>query len=373
MKKTITIDLLLQPPIEVPPPKYGDLYKIACSGDGVTIASWRETWLKNYQLTKDRYGEFASRSFGQLFGVNRHKPAIVIGSGSSLRNSIEALKDNRNQKNPVTTISCLHNFGYFEDEGCHSDYYLTLDSGPIVLTDVTEGRKNPPEYYWEKSKDHVLLCNVASDPVLLDKWQGKIYLFNTLIPDAGIRDEYAKIERFSHYISSGGNALGACMYTAKALMGSGEIIYVGADFCFDYDNHFHSYPTQYDNFKGGGLGNTVRWPDIYGIPRITWPSYMNFAFWFNWVSLNIPGRWVSASEGIMGAFPEGNLTSFKYVSLKNALENYRIADTVQIAENRIENGVSIPVKNEDGSVKTKPLLLEEYFKDSKQPWDMTFF
>lgn len=372
MRRTIDIELQYQQMIDTIPPQYGDVYRQSCSGDKVTVETWRPTWVKNYGLAKDRFGGFAEKSYGQLHGKNQHKPAIVIGSGPSLKHSLEALKANSQREHPVMTISCLHNFGLFEDQGFHADYYLSLDSGPIVIDDMTEGREKDSSHYWEQTKGKVLLAYVASDPKLFELWQGEIYLFNCLIPDLGLREEFNKIERFSHYISSGGNALGACMYTAKAVMGSSEIIYVGADFCFDYDHSFHSYKTHYDNVDGKGVGQVIRWPDVFGNSRSTWPSYFNFKLWMDWVSVNVPGSWASASEGLLGAYPEGNIRRFRYGTLSNLLEIYRISEQVDLAEFKFENGVQIPVM-ENGVQKKKPFALSELFKDSRQPLDITLF
>jgi len=359
MMKNIEIDLLYQPLIDAPPPQVGNLYNNACSGDGVTVNHWRETWIKNYKLAKERFGTFQDRSIGKLHGINRHKPAIVIGSGPSLKDSMEALKENARSEHPVMTVSCLHNFGLFEDEGFHADYYMSLDSGKIVLDDISEGRQHPPEYYWEKTKGKKLLAIIPSDPGLFEKWQGEVYLFNCMIPDASVMKEFNDIERFAHHLSCGGNALGACMYAAKAIMGSNPIMYVGGDFCFDYNNQFHSYKTHYD-----ALGHYVLWPDVYGIPRKTWQSYLNFKFWFDHIALNVPGTWINCSGGTMGAYLGGNLSCFKYMPLKAALTQYTIADVVYLQE---RDAGTDKLNNENA------LYLKDLFANPKFEKDLTLF
>lgn len=354
MIRNINIDLVYQPLISGPPPQEGDLYAKACSGDSSTINHWRETWLKNYKATHERFGEFGEHSVGQLFGKNKHKPAIVIGSGPSLKYSLEGLKENMESKTPLVTVSALHNFGYFEDNGLNADYYVSLDAGPIVIKDVFEGREKDPEHYWNQTKDKTLIAYVASDPALFDKWQGKVLLFNSLIPNKELREETVKIQPFSHYLSTGGNCLGACMYTAKAIMGSSKIIYVGADFCFDYDNTFHAYKTSYDD-----LGGYVLAVDVFGNMRKTWQSYKNFKFWFDHIACNVPGEWVTCSEGLLGAYRDGNIRQFQYCDLKTALIPYKSADTLYL-EDRAEN--------------TKvPFDLEEFWGNSKNDKHLTFF
>lgn len=362
MLRKLDIDLQYAPLLDGPPPHYGDLYKTACAGDEVTIKTWRDTWIKNYTAARDRFGSFEEKSMGLLAGINQGKPAVVIGSGPSLKESLPELKENAKRgTGKVLTVSCLHNFGLFEDEDCHSDYYLSLDSGGVVIDDVSESRNKDGGFYWEQTKGKILLASIASDPKLFDLWQGELFLFNFLLPDQQLREEINKIERMSHYISAGGNALGACMYVAKAVMGSPQIIYVGADFCFDHDMKFHSYGTHYDN-----AGQTVPWRDVYSLPRRTWNSYLGFKFWFDHIACSVPGHWISCSEGIMGAYPEGIIRQFQYMPLKNALYPHKITEEVEVG-NWVVNGANRSLES------TTRMNVKEFFKDSKQPLDITLF
>lgn len=359
MLRNIEIDLVYQPLIDGPPPREGDLHQRSCTSDNTTITHWRETWLKHYKATNDRFGDFSEKSIGNIYNANQYKGAIVCGSGPSLKHSIEALKDNAKEEKPLLTISCLHNFGFFEDEGFHADYYLTVDSGKIVLDDIDEGRTLSKGSYWEKTKGKKLLACVLTDPEVFDKWQGEIILFNCLIPDDGIKDEFDKIQRFSHFVSTGGNALGACFYVAKAIMGSDVVHFVGADFCFDHNNTFHSYKTHYDQ-----IGQYVLWPDVFGIKRKTWGSYLNFKFWFDWVACNIPGRYVNCSEGLLGSYLEGNIRQFQYLSLKEALIPYQMTDRVYW---RSFDAKTNAVLGQD------EIKLKEVFKDSKYEKNIVLF
>lgn len=323
MLRNINIDLVYQPMIDAPPQSMGNLRQQASAGDKLTCDSWRETWIKNFKLAKERFKDLGALSYGRLHGINRHKPAIVIGSGPSLKHAIETLKENKTKKHPILSISALHNFGVLEDNECHADYYLSLDSGGIVIDDVSESRNKDGGFYWEKTKGKKLIAYVASDPRLFDLWQGEIYLFNCLIPDEQIRNEYMQTENFTHYISAGGNAGGACMYTAKAIFGSNEIMYVGMDFCFDYDNTFHSYKTHYDN-----MGDIVLVTDVYGNMRKTWPSYLAFKYFLDDVAMKIPGKWTNCSEGILGAYLGGNIRHYEYKTLRDALTPYWMSEEV---------------------------------------------
>lgn len=362
MLKDITIDLLYQPLIDAPPPLPSggnDLYREACAGDKTTVDSWRDTWLKNYKDSKDHFGNFGDKSYGQLYGINRQKPCIVIGSGPSLKDAIPALQANRKALNPVMSISCLHNFGLFEDEGCHADYYLSLDSGGVVIDDISESRNEDGKFYWEKTKGHKLLAYVGSDPRLWELWQGEIYLFSSLIPDIELMKQLKEIEKFTHYISSGGNAGGASFYAAKAVMCSDPIILVGMDCCFNYDNTFHAYSTHYDT-----VGNYVPWPDCFGIPRKTWMSYLNFKFWWDDRVMKIPGNYINASGGLLGSYQGGNLRHYKYMELSKALTVYEGFDTLKLQQK---------VHGKDGVLEETPFDVKSFFANPQHDHDVTFF
>jgi hypothetical protein len=359
MLRTIEIDLTYQPTIDGPPQQQGNLFNKAASNDDVTIKHWRDTWLKHAKANFEKHGDFGNRSIGSLYGANKHKPCIVLGSGPSLKQSIETLKKNAAREEPVMTVSCLHNFGYFEDEGFHADYYLSLDAGKIVMADISEGRKQSADFYWEKTKGKKLLVVTTTDPELLEKWQGEIYWFTVMIPDHGVQTELNAICRFTHFVSCGGNALGACLYIAKCCFGSDPIIIVGGDFCFDYNNQFHSYATHYDT-----AGTVVPMTDVFGNTRKCWPSYMNFKYWFDWVACTIPGNYISSSEGIMGAYKEGNIKQFKYMPLEQALLPYSSSEKMFLQE---MDAISGKVTN-----KTE-FSIKDYWANPKYEKDLLLF
>lgn len=336
MLKNINIDLIYQPLINEPPLTVDQLHANSCAADGATIEHWEQTWYKNIRANKERLGSFADYSIGKLFNKNKYKPAIVIGSGPSLGESLEGLKLNQSLQEPLLTVSCLHNFGYLLDNGIKADYYLSLDAGEIVLSDVYEGREHPPEHYWEQTAGSTLLAYTGSDPRLLENWKGPIYVFNSLIPSQRVRDAVDAIEKFTHYVSSGGNALGACMYVAKAIMGSPTIMYVGADFCFSYENKFHSYSTHYDN-----LGHYVMHPDVFGMPRKTWQSYLNFKYWFDKIAMVVPGEWINCSYGLLGSYLGGNIRHFKYMPLETAIVPYKNAEYVNIVKDETKSKLDL--------------------------------
>lgn len=306
------VTLQYQPLIHEPPVAPGALYDSACQSDKATIEYWRHVWLGNASANHQIFGPFAACSIASEFQKYRYKPVIIAGSGPSLKINAHELKN----RGDIPLVSCLHNFHFFEDLELAPEYYITLDAGPVTIGEVTEGGSKTEEEYWALTKDRTLIAYIATDPELLKKWKGKILFFSAPIPDQDVIAKMDAIEKFNVFLSSGGNVLGACLYFSKAVLGSSATIFVGADFSFGYNHKFHAWNSKYD----ASMGRTIRVTDIYGIKVDTWPSYWGFKNYFDSVSLRIPGIYYNCTEGgCLGSYPEGNLSSFKYMDLKECL------------------------------------------------------
>ena len=318
MARRCEILLEYQNVIESPPVQPDRLYGQACSNDAGTVDSWRQTWIDQFKENHKTYGPFKDRSIGKFFKWSEYKPMIVAGAGPSLKVNVDKLKDRKG----IGLISCLHNFHFFEDNQVYPDFYVTLDSGPITIEEVYEGGKEPPDYYWEKTKNHKLFAYTASHPELLKKWQGEIYFFSAPVPDALVTDEtHGKTEPFFMNISSGGNVLGASMYIAKGVLGANPVAFVGADFSFSYEKRFHPFDSKYDK----NLGMVLKAVDVYGNKVLTWQSYYNFKCWFDYASIKLPGTYFNCTEGgILGAYAEGNISTIRMIDLVDFINMYTL-------------------------------------------------
>lgn len=308
------IYLEYQPLINEPPVTPAVLYQNAASNDQATIDFWQHIWLGNTTANKQTYGSFGANSAGLEFGKYQYQPAIVAGSGPSLKVNAQELKN----RGKIPLISCLHNFHYFEDLGLAPEYYVTLDAGEVTTEEVYEGGTKTPDEYWAMTKDRTLIAFMATSPNLLKKWQGRVLFFNSPIPSLDLVKKIDEVEMFNCFLSTGGNVLGACLYFAKAVLGCHQTIFIGADFSFGYDRRFHSWDSKYDKT----MGQTIRVTDIYGNKVHTWSSYYGFKQYFDSVSLRVPGSYYNCSEGgCLGAYDQGNLSSFKYLDLKDCLKD----------------------------------------------------
>lgn len=297
------------------------LYQTACGNDGATIQAWRDTWLNNIRANHKKYGSFKDMGLGQLHGALKYRPAIVAGSGPSLKRNGADLKD----RGDIALISCLHNFHFFEDRGVHVDYYVSLDAGDVTVEEVSEGGAKTQEEYWAATEGKTLLAFIGTSPRLLEKWRGKVLFFSCPM-EPSLDEEVEKIEAFHTLVSPGGNVLGACLYIAKCIMGANPIAFVGADFSFSYDKKFHGWDSKYDK----NLGQVLRSVDIFGNKVYTWQSYHGFKCFFDWVTQKIPGIYFNCTEGgTFGAYQEGNIMSVRVLDLAEFFAMYQLCEQTQ--------------------------------------------
>lgn len=295
----------------------------AVSADDITIETWKEKWLANIRANKKHFGSFKKHSLGNLYNQFLHRPVIIAGSGPSLKHNAHKLKD----RNGIPLVSCLHNFHYFEDLGLEPEYYVTLDAGPIVLEEVSEGGSKTPDEYWDLTKDRKLIAFIGTDPRLFEKWQGEVYLYNAPVPDTDYEQQVDEIEQFRCSVSNGGNVLGSCLYISKGFFGAGSIIFVGADFSFDPENmRFHGWDSKYDK----NVGYTVPMYNVFGHKVKSWQSYKNFKDWYDWVSIQVPGIYINCTEGgCLGSYAEGNLHTIRQMDLDACLDMYNMSKHIK--------------------------------------------
>lgn len=316
MTKVREVQLDYQNYITYTPASPQELFSQACSNDKGTVESWRSIWLKQMAQNKSTFGSFTEKTIGKFWGHLKLKPCIIAGSGPSLKRSLEGLKERAG----ISLISCLHNFHYFEDNDIHPEFYVTLDAGHLPIEEVSEGGKRSEEEYWSLTENRVLLAHVATHPMLLEKWKGEIYFFQSPLPDLELAKQMDEIEPFHTFVSTGGNVLGACLYIAKAIMGANPIIFTGADFSFE-GSKFHAWDSKYDN----KLGRTVYLFDVFGKKVQTWQSYANFKAWFEFVCTAVPGLYINATEGgCLGSYADGNIMQIKQMDLKDVINMYTL-------------------------------------------------
>lgn len=319
MIKTVEMDFEFQQYISRPPLSPDQLMQKAASNDGITVKTWRSTWINQTKENNRRFGPFKDKGLGQHFNRHALKPCIVVGSGPSLRTNVDELKDTKG----IPIISCLHNYHFLEDKGIQPDFYVTLDAGHITVDEISEGGSKSPEEYLESTKNKKLCAFIGSHPELIAKWKGEVSWFNAPIPSEEITKAMDDVETFNTYVSSGGNVLGAAFYIAKAIMGANPIIFVGADFSFSYNNKFHGWESKYD----ADLGHVIKAIDVFGHSVKTWDSYYNFKCWFESRVSEIPGLYINSTEGgIFGSYPGGNIQHLKQIALSDVIKMYSLSD-----------------------------------------------
>ena len=330
VKRIVEMELEYLNTIDTPPQSPNALHKQAASNDDPTIKSWRDIWIKNVRENNKTHGPFCENGIGKIYGEFHHKPTIVAGSGPSLKTNVSDLKN----KKTITLISCLHNFHFMIDHGIGVNYFVTLDAGEITLPEISEGGKESHEFYLEQTKNYTLLAFIGTSPRLIEAWKGKVLWFNCPIPDQGIKDEFDKIEKFHNFVANGGNVLGACVYIAKAYLGSNPLAYIGADFAFGYDKKFHGWKSSYD----ANMGRVMRTVDCYGNKVFTWQSYYNFKCWHDSVTMRVPGEFINCTEGgTFGVYTEGLIKTIRHKPLKEFIDGYNLYESMRFQAENPEN------------------------------------
>jgi hypothetical protein len=322
MIRTVEMDFEFQQVIAGPPATPAQLFKQAASSDDVTIEAWKDIWVDHTSANHKSHGPFKDKGIGKYFGHFKHRPVIIVGSGPSLKNNVDDLKDTKG----IPIISCLHNYQFLEDRGIKPDFYVTLDAGLVTVEEVSEGGKKTPDEYFESTKDKKLIAFIGTHPELIKKWKGEIIWFNAPIPSKEIVAKIDAIEPFNTHVSSGGNVLGACFYIAKAIMAATPVIFVGADFSFSYNNKFHGWDSKYDKT----IGYCIPATDVYGNRVKTWSSYYNFKCWFESRFCSVPGFYINATEGgILGSYPDGNIRQIEQKRLCDVIRMYSISEEIR--------------------------------------------
>jgi hypothetical protein len=204
-----------------------------------------------------------------------------------------------------------------------------LDSQEITVGETIQGGKKSEDYYWNLTKDRTLVACLVANPKLLEKWQGKILFYNTIINDKEYLDASNEM-KFNLYFNIGGNALGACYYMARSILGACPIALIGADFAFSSKKKFHSWDSPYDKQFSGLVPAT----DVFGNRVYTWQSYFNFAKWFEFIALGgaggNPSLFYNCTEGgILGAYPSGNLRNIIQMPLNAFIHSFNQHKTMK--------------------------------------------
>lgn len=333
--ESVPMILAYQQYIAGPPVPKQALWTQACTGDKVTSESWRDTWLNHIERNVTE-NDADSRMVDKHYGKYAFRPAIIAGSGPSLKKNVDVLAEFCPKEIPI--VSCLHNFGFFIDRKVPCDYYMTLDAGQIVIPEMTEGGSSKDKTkYMKASENKTLISGLVTPPELIKAWKGEVLFFNATIPDDMFMEKLPKITKNKWVYSVGGNTLGACLYHAAYIFGCNPVACVGADFAFDYTHKFHSWDSGYDKQFAGVVPCT----DVFGNRVYSWQSYQNFKAWMEYQAMGGQGnhnlQMINCTEGgTFGAYPEGNIMPVKQLRLVDFLDGYirwrKLGETIANSE-----------------------------------------
>jgi hypothetical protein len=305
----------------------------ATRNDKVTVESWDKIWIGQTAQNSKTYN-FSEGSAMSVFGSESGRPVILMGAGPSLaKNWADLVGDGKTNfgRRDIKIVTNVHNFPFLEDHNLMTseDFYLILDAGDICIKEMSEGGANAdnPDWYWERTACRTLVAYHGTHPEFLKKWRGKILWFTTPPASMKIAEEISKLIDITKVpvLNVGGNVMGAALYFARAVLGCSIPIFMGMDLSFSYNQKFHPWECWY-NEKFTGV---IPWIDIYGNRVWTWPSYLGFKSWFDFMACGGTGNnaqlWINATEGgILGAYPEGNIRQIVQMDLKTALHMFNM-------------------------------------------------
>lgn len=307
-------------------------WRAATRNDDITVKSWAKQWL-DQTIANSSSHDISGNSAMAVHGAYAGKPVILMGAGPSLQKNWMFLKEDREKKIQgrcdIPIVTSVHNFPFCEDRDLmtSSDFYVILDAGEICISEMSEGGSHNEEWYWERTKDRVLIAYHGAHPEFIKKWQGQIYWYSTPSASAEFASQIGNIIDLSKVpvFNVGGNVMGASLYFARAVLGCSVPIFIGMDLCFSYDRKFHPWDCKYNSM----FGEVIPWTDIWGNRVWTWGSYFGFKNWFDFMACGGSGGnaqiWINATEGgILGAYQEGCIRQIIQLDLKTALHIFNM-------------------------------------------------
>jgi hypothetical protein len=257
-----------------------------------TVNGWKDRWEKNFKANSEAY-DFSSLNVKQLKYKHKGLPALLIGAGSSLVKNLEVIKTK-----PFIKYVSLHSLRYMMENGVRPDYVVSLDAH----------EKQAKFFEGVDTTDLVLLADIRTAPDVLSAWKGKVYFFNA----ENKINPYCSI---STNIVSGGSVMGAA-YNLAINLGAKKIIFCGMDFSNPFGEIHKVQYADGSTDEGTGVDAFIT-ADISGRGIWTLVRMWLYKIWFENSALSMSGiEHINATEGgILGAYPEGNLSYIKQMKL----------------------------------------------------------
>ena len=319
----------------------------------ITMYSWaRNGWIENLRDNIKHFGYF-NRDHSVKIYANElvNSPVILVGAGPSLALNIEGLKLAKEKKIPIMCSS--HALMYLADLDIKPDFVVMLDAGKMWDDYLNAGEMD--------MSDVPLIADQVCDPAQLKTWKGPVKFFKAAAPMESKISQFVQMEmnrlvpvrENASQIEVGGHVMGAMLSLARGIFASNNIIFVGADYCSEFNptgpGKFYPFEKKIDQIVNtenpdGSFSDKPAAPvydgqavDIFNRTVFTNGSYLGFK---NVIDSSIKQNkmasnpvedldFINATEGGLLGSLKGGLSKFMlYMRLQDAIfysENKRIA------------------------------------------------
>jgi hypothetical protein len=299
----------------------------------ITREANEKRWMKNICTNKRHYIQGNPLPKGLV--------TYLVCAGPSLDKNIQELKT-MGERGVIVCIDA--NLEHLLENGIVPEYCVSIDASNKIW-DMMKG-------IIKQTKDITLVCNSAANPIVVRKWKGPKFFFNSPHPRFGTKsDEYYSLSRYivakkdikkgselkfgKNYnvvfpgvlmeLPCGGNVTTTAHMFCLTCMRATSIVFVGADFSWEDSSHFYAGSKHGDNTKARTLNEPILSHLNINKKRVnTNISLDSFKRWHEQIALMHPYTCINASEGgILGVDDKGRKEPFfGFGTLKDIIREY---------------------------------------------------
>ena len=181
-----------------------------------TLTRFQKLWSRN--IIKNHKSFMTNKGIKNFFGKYKEKPCMVISAGPSLNDHIDDINKHQN-KFIIIAVDSI--FQTLEKRGINPDFIIAVDPQYI----------NYKYFEYNKYYDPILVSEMSTFPMILEKYRGRIIFFRSVFP---LAQWFEKFTEAKGEIDMGGSVSTTAFDFAYRL-GCSPIILFGQDLAFIRD------------------------------------------------------------------------------------------------------------------------------------------